>query len=145
MQSLSEQVKRLIDRANFAHLSTLMSDGAPQVAPVWIMREGNRLLVGTGSGTLKARNCARDPRIALAIVDMENPYREVQIRGRVVELRDDNDMTGMDAISMKYTGKPFPFRQGTDRVLLVIEADKVRYSELPFEYPPPSSVQEGMV
>jgi pyridoxamine 5'-phosphate oxidase-like protein len=74
------------DRPNFAHLATLMLDGSPQSAPVWVGREGDRFLVCTGEGSLKAaRNTRRDPRIALSIVDMRDPYMEVQLRGRVVE------------------------------------------------------------
>ena len=142
MEKLPEEVKRLIDRPNFAHLATLMADGSPQVAPVWVGREGDRILVGTGAGTLKARNSERDPRVGLAVVDMENPYQEAQIRGRVVELRPDTDMAGMDAISVKYTGRPFPWRSSEGRVLLVIEADRVRYAELPFKHTPPMSYPE---
>lgn len=140
MEKLPEEVKRLIDRPNFVHLATLMADGSPQVAPVWVGREGDRILVGTGAGTLKARNSRRDPRVGLAVVDMENPYQELQIRGRVVEQRPDSDMAGMDAISQKYTGKPLPWRMAAGRVLLVIETDRVRYSELLFDHTPPEIV-----
>lgn len=134
---LSEQVKQLIDGANFAHLATSMSDGSPQVAPVWLGRDGDLLLVGTGDGTLKARNTRRDARIALSIIDQRNPYREAQIRGKVVERRPDESLAVMDAIAHKYTGKPFPFRAGKGRIVLVIQADKIRFAELPFAHTPP--------
>lgn len=107
--SPAPEVKNLIDRPNFAHLATLMSDGSPQSVPVWIGREGEHL-VGTGEGSLKAKNARREPRVALSVLDFHNPYEEVQIRGRVVERRPDSDFKYMDAISHKYTGKPFPFR-----------------------------------
>lgn len=135
--SLSSEVKQLIDRPNFAHLATLMSDGSPQSVPVWIGREGDLLIVCTGEGSLKAKNTRRDPRVALSVVDFANPYEEVQIRGRVVERRPDSDFKYMDAISHKYTGKPFPFRSPEGRVALVIDAEKVRYTKLPFEHMPP--------
>lgn len=135
--SLSSEVKQLIDRPNFAHLATLMSDGSPQSVPVWIGREGDLLIVCTGEGSLKATNTRRDPRVALSVVDFANPYEEVQIRGRVVERRPDSDFKYMDAISHKYTGKPFPFRSPEGRVALVIDAEKVRYTKLPFEHMPP--------
>ena len=80
--SLSPEAKALIDRPNFAHLATLMEDGSPQSVPVWVGREGDRLFVCTGEGSLKARNTRRDPRVALSIVDFHNPYEEVQLRGR---------------------------------------------------------------
>jgi PPOX class probable F420-dependent enzyme len=135
--SLSAEVKNLIDRANFGHLATLMSDGSPQSVPVWIGRDGERLIICTGKGSLKAKNTGRDPRVAISVVDFHNPYEEVQIRGRVVEHRPDSDFKHMDAISHKYTGKPFPFRSPEGRVALVIEVEKVRYTKLPFEHTPP--------
>lgn len=135
---LSDEIKSLIDGPNFAHLATLMPDGAPQSVPVWIGREGDRLLICTGEGSLKAKNSRRDPRVALSIVDFHNPYQEVQIRGRVVERRPDSEFEYMDPISHKYIGKPFPFRSPEGRVVLVIEIEKARYTQLPFEHTPPN-------
>jgi len=135
--ALSPEVKQLIDRPNFAHLATLMSDGSPQSVPVWVGREGEHIFVCTGEGSLKAKNTRRDPRVALSIVDFTNPYEEVQVRGRVIERRPDSDFKTMDKVSHKYTGKPFPFRQPEGRVVLVIEVEKVRYTKLPFEHTPP--------
>ena len=138
-QPLSQEIKQLLDRPNFAHLATLMSDGSPQSVPVWVGREGDRILVCTGDGSLKARNTRRDPRVALSIVDFHDPYKEAQIRGRVVERRPDPDLAIMDPVSRKYTGKPFPFRSPEGRVALVIEVDKARYAKLPFDHTPPQS------
>src|SRR6266849_2209781 len=81
---LSAEAKALIDRPNFAHLATLMADGSPHSVPVWVGREGDRLVVCTSEGSLKGRNTRRDPRVALSIVDLHNPYEEVQLRGRGV-------------------------------------------------------------
>jgi PPOX class probable F420-dependent enzyme len=103
-----------------------MSDGSPQNVPVWMGREGDRVLICTGEGSLKARNTARDPRVALSVVDFDNPYEEVQLRRRVIEGRPDSDFKLMDPISHKYTGKAFPFRSPEGRVALVIEIDKAR-------------------
>jgi PPOX class probable F420-dependent enzyme len=134
--SLSEEIKQLLDGPNFAHLATLMPDGSPQSVPVWVGREGDRIIICTGETSLKARNMRRDPRVALSIVDFENPYSEAQIRGRVVERREDPELKIMDPISHKYVGKPFPFRMPEGRVALVIEVDKARYTKLPFEHTP---------
>jgi PPOX class probable F420-dependent enzyme len=135
--SLPDDVKQLFDGPNFAHLATVMPDGSPQSAPVWVTREGDRILVGTGEGSLKAKNTRRDPRVALSIVDGTNPYVEAQIRGRVVERRPDRDLKVMDAISHKYTSAPFPMRANPDqRVVLVIEVERVRYHVLPFRHTP---------
>ena len=134
--ALSAEVTRLIDRPNFAHLSTLMADGSPQSVPVWIGREDDRLVVCTSEGSLKAKNTRRDPRVAVSIVDFTNPYEEVQIRGKVIERRADSDFKVMDSISHKYTGNPFPFRSPEGRVALMIEVEKVRYTKLSFEHTP---------
>lgn len=131
------KVKELLDRPNFAHLATLMPDGSPQSVPVWIGREEERIIVCTGEGSLKARNTLRDARVALSVVDGTNPYEEAQLRGRVVERRPDPQLTMMDPISVKYTGKPFPFRAPEGRVALLIEVDKARYAKLPFAHTPP--------
>jgi PPOX class probable F420-dependent enzyme len=137
--ALSEEVKQLLDQANFAHLATLMVDGSPQSVPVWVGREADRIVICTGEKSLKARNTERDPRVAISIVDFHDPYREVQIRGRVVERRSDPELKLMDPISVKYTGREFPMRNPEGRVALIIEADKVRYLKLPFEHTPPRS------
>jgi len=135
--SLSNEIRALLDVPNFAHLATLMSDGSPQSAPVWVGREGDRILICTGEGSLKAKNTRRDPRVALSIIDFHDPYMEAQLRGRVVERRPDGDFKYMDPISHKYTGKPFPFRSPEGRVALVIEIEKARFSKLPFQHTPP--------
>jgi PPOX class probable F420-dependent enzyme len=123
---LSDEIKTLLDRPNFVHLATLMADGSPQSVPVWVGREGDRVLICTGEGSLKGKNTLRDPRVALSVVDFRDPYQEAQLRGRVVERRPDPELRYMDAISHKYTGKPFPFRKPEGRVALVIEVEKAR-------------------
>ena len=133
---LSEEIKALLDRPNFAHLATLMPDGSPQSVPIWVAREGDRILIGTGEGSLKAKNTRRDPRVSLSIVDMDDPYSEAQLRGRVVQRRPDGDFKAMDPISRKYTGQPFPWRHPEGRVVLVVEVGKARYTKLPFKHTP---------
>lgn len=135
--ALSQEIKQLLDRPNFAHLATLMPDGSPQSVPVWVGREGDHIIICTGESSLKAKNTRRDPRVALSVVDFHDPYSEAQLRGRVVERRPDPDLKVMDPISHKYTGKPFPFRSPEGRVALVVEVEKARYTKLPFEHTPP--------
>jgi len=74
--------------------------------------------------------------VSLSIIDFRDPYREAQLRGRVIERRPEADFKYMDAISHKYTEKPFPFRNPEGRVALVIEIEKARYTKLPFEHTP---------
>lgn len=134
--AIPPQVKDLLDGANFAHLATLMPDGSPQSVPVWVGRDGERVVICTGEGSLKARNTARDPRVAISLVNQDNPYEEAQLRGKVVERRPDPDLTIMDALALKYTGKAFPFRAPDGRIALYIELEKARYVKLPFEHTP---------
>ena len=135
---IPDDVKKLLMRPNFVHLATLMADGSPQSVPVWADVEGEHILICTGEQSLKSRNTLRDDRVAISVVDLQNPYEEAQIRGRVVEHRPDRDFKDMDRISQKYTGKPFPFRNPEGRVTLVIEVDKARFAKLPFQHTPPS-------
>ena len=135
---LSPDVRALLDEPNFAHLATLMPDGSPQSAPVWVGVEGDHVLVATGEGSLKAKNTRLDPRVSLSVVAMDNPYREAQLRGRVVERRPDAKFEVMDRISRKYIGKEFPMRTNPEqRVVLVIEVQRARYTVLPFSHTPP--------
>ena len=78
-----------------------MSEGSPQSVPVWVGREGDRLVICTGENSLKGKNTRRDPRVALAIAGFAKPYEEVQIGGRVVERRPDPDWQTMDPIAHK--------------------------------------------
>ena len=136
--SLSDELKELIDRPNFAHLATLMPDGAPHSTPVWIAREGDLLFITTEATSLKGKNTQRDPRVAISIVDFSDPYTEAQMRGRVIERRLDPQLKYYDLMSQKYIGKPWPYRDEKSPIVLVIEISKAKYSEQPFEHTPPS-------
>lgn len=133
--SLSADITRVIDGRNFAHVATIMSDGSPHSAPVWIGRDGDRLIICTDESSVKARNTARDPRVAISIIDLKDPYRVAQLRGRVVERRRDSDFKLLDGISRKYVGEPYPDHSEVP-IALVIEIDKARYSKEPFEHTP---------
>ena len=137
--ALSDEVKDLVDRPNFAHLATIMPDGSPHSAPVWIGREGDLLFVCTEAASLKGKNTRRDPRVSLSIVDFVDPYTEVQIRGRVVKERPDPQLKYYDAMSVKYIGKSWPYRDETEPIVLLVEVTKARYSKQPFEHTPPST------
>jgi PPOX class probable F420-dependent enzyme len=131
MKPLSDESKALLDAPNIAHLSTLMEDGSPKTEPVWIGREGDRVFITTDRKSIKATNIDRDPRVALSVADANNPYRQLLIRGRVVETRPDDDLVGMDALSQKYLGQPMPRRRWSGRLVLVIEPHVSRYYESP--------------
>ncbi len=136
-KKLNDDMKRLIDAANFAHLATVQPDGSPKVEPVWIGREGDRIVVATDRKSLKSINLERDPRVAISLVSRDNPYEQLLIRGRVVESRDDNDLVGLDALSEAYLGKPFPRRKWSSRVLYLIEPSVARHYVSPLVDPRP--------
>lgn len=135
---LSAEAKSLIDRPNFAHLATLMPNGSPLSTPVWIGREGDRIVISVSDWSLKGKNTKKDPRVSLSIVDFGNPYEELQIRGRVAEIRPDPDFKIMNTISHKYIGEPFPTHmRGPGRIALMIEVEKERYTKVPLAHTPP--------
>lgn len=123
---LDELARRLLDEPNIGHLATLQPDGAPKLDPVWVERDGDRVLVTTDAKSLKARNAAADDRVALSLTAADNPYEQLSIRGRVVEIRPDEDLSVLDGFAQKYLGRPFPRRSWSERVVLVVEPTTVR-------------------
>ncbi len=122
MSVMTAEVSRLVARPNYAHIATLMPDGAPHSVPVWIDIEGDNLVILTGPGSRKARNLERDPRLAISIIDVDQPYASALIRGQVVEfLEGDRAWEIIDRIFRKYTGHPYPLRTG--RIILLIKPD----------------------
>lgn len=106
-----------------AALATVMPDGSPQVTPVWFDYDGKRLRVNTAKGRVKARNMQEGSRVALAIVDPDNPYRYVQVRGRVTVVTESGADEHINALTKKYLGADtYPYRQpGEVRVRYEIE------------------------
>ena len=117
----------LTTKAAFANLATLNADGSPQVTPVWVDFDGTHLLINTARGRVKARNLAREPRVAISISDPENPYRYLGIQGRVVEMTETGGDAHIDKMAKKYLGKDsYPFRApGEVRVIARISPEKV--------------------
>jgi PPOX class probable F420-dependent enzyme len=89
----------------FACLATLMKNGSPQVTPIWFNTDGTYILINSARGRVKDRNMRRNPEVALAIIDPKDPYRYIQIRGKVVEITTDGAKAHIDALSKKYTGR----------------------------------------
>ena len=128
---LSAEIRALVEGPNIAHLASIRPDGGPASHPVWVGFDGVHVLVCTGRTTPKVRNVEHDPRVSLSILAADNPYEEAMIRGTVIEVRNDDELLDMDAISLVYTGKPFPFRQ-PGRVTIVIEPTWADHRILPF-------------
>jgi PPOX class probable F420-dependent enzyme len=107
-----------------------MPDGSPHSVAVWVGIEGDRIAFFTQPASQKARNLARDPRVAVSITDHSNPYRTARIRGRVDSvLEGDEALEVIDRLSLRYTGEPFPMRSG---VVFLVEPLRVGFMELPF-------------
>ncbi len=140
---LSPDIRRLLDAPNFGHLATLMGDGAPKVDVVWLAREGDLVLVATDRGTIKGRNMERDARVALSVTSEDNPYEQALIRGRVIEVRPDDDLSHLDGMAQQYIGERFPRREWPRRAVYVIEASLARYYESPLEHRPGTARTDG--
>ncbi len=136
---MSPETIALIRRPNFAHLATLRPDGSPKLDPIWIdVVDESTVIMATGRNSLKAKNIVNDGRVAISIVDMDNPYEEAQLRG-IAEIEPDPGMAVMDRISHKYIAKPFPMRDNIeDRVVIRVTVTHSRYANLPFEHTPAS-------
>lgn len=115
------------DKVAFAHLATLSSDGSPQATPVWFDYADGMVRVNSARGRVKVRNMERDPRVALSIMDPQNPYRHVQVRGRVVRITEEGADAHIDSLAKKYLGQDkYPFRKpGEVRVIYQIEPSSV--------------------
>jgi PPOX class probable F420-dependent enzyme len=109
-----------------AHVATLGPDGAPQVTPVWFDWDGARLLLALAPDRQKMRNLRRDPRLAVSIVDPENPYRFLEIRGRVT-FEDDPEQSVLTRLVRKYTGSNDLSWVEGERVIVVIEPTHATY------------------
>jgi PPOX class probable F420-dependent enzyme len=116
----------LLQKKAFANLGTLMPDGSPQVTPVWVDYDGKYVRVNSALGRVKDRNIRRDPRVSLAIQDPENPYRYVEIRGKVVDITQEGADEHINGLSKKYLGNPvYPGRKpGEVRILYKIAPEK---------------------
>jgi hypothetical protein len=116
----------LSNKKAFASLGTLNPDGSPQVTPVWVDYDGKHVRINSARGRQKDKNIRRDPRVSLSIQDPENPYRYLEIRGKVVEATEKGADDHINALAKKYLGKDvYPFRQpGETRVLYKIEPYK---------------------
>ena len=116
----------LFQKKAFGAFSTLMPDGTPQTTPVWVDYENGAIWVNSAVGRQKDKNVRRDPRVAIAISDPDNPYRYVEVRGRVKEITQDGADAHIDKMTMKYLGQgQYPYRQpGEQRVLYKIAIEK---------------------
>lgn len=118
----------LTGKKAFASLATLMPDGTPQVTPVWFDYDGKNLLFNSARGRQKDKNVRRDSRVTMTISDPENPYRYIEVRGRVTDITQEGAAEHIDKMAKKYLDKDkYPFAQpGEVRVLYTVRPEKVQ-------------------
>jgi PPOX class probable F420-dependent enzyme len=128
MAAIPEKYRDLFSKPAFANLATLMPNGTPQVTPVWIDYDGKHVIFNSAKGRQKDRNVRREPRVALTIMDPENPYRYLEVRGRVKEITEKGADAHIDKMAKKYLNKDkYPYRQpGEVRVLYKIEPEHMQ-------------------
>ena len=135
MSQISEPIAKFFEGKNFAFLSTLMKDGSPQITPVWIdlEKDTNTILINTAEGRTKHKNVSRDPRVAISIVNQNNPYEMITIRGKVVEQVNHGANEHTDKLAKKYIGvDKYPYRSPNEkRVILKIKPEKMFHQQPP--------------
>ena len=128
--SIPESHLDLFRKKAFANLATLMPNGSPQVTPVWVDYDGRHVIINTAEGRQKDKNLQRDGRVALSIMDPENPYRYLEVRGRITQRTHEGADQHIDAMARKYLNQDkYPYRQpGEVRVLYKVAADRCTFT-----------------
>ncbi len=118
---IPEQVVDILESNGFAHVATIGPDGAPQNNPVWFAWDGETIAISQTPDKQKFKNLQREPRVALSILDPENPYRYLEVRGEVTSVEPDPDYAFIHALSNRYMGQDYPWLQpGEERVIVKI-------------------------
>ena len=127
MVAIPDQFKDLLEKKAFAHLGTVMKDGSPQVTPIWFDYDGTHVRINSAKGRWKDKNMRNRPKVALSILDPDNPYRYMQVRGTVTEVTENGADAHIDSLAKKYLGQDkYPFRQpGEVRVIYKIAVERV--------------------
>jgi PPOX class probable F420-dependent enzyme len=102
--ALNDEIRRLLDGRHFAVLATINPDGGPQTSAMWVGRDGDDVLFSTVAGRRKHRNLLRDPRLSVTILDSDDPYNYVELRGRATITEDVGRKFDI-GLSHKYDGK----------------------------------------
>lgn len=128
MATIPDDMVDLFEKPTFAHLATLLPNGAPHVTPVWVGydAEANRVLVNTERGRQKERNVQRNPSVGLSMTEPDNPYRYLSITGEVVALTEEGARDHIDQLARRYTGEDYGNPVETRRVIMEIRPDIVR-------------------
>ncbi len=125
MTSIPEKYLDLFAKKSFAHVATVMPDGSPQVTPVWIDYDGSHVVINSARGRVKDRNMQPGAPVAIEVMDPDDPYRYIQIRGRVAEITQDGAEEHINTLSHKYRGRDYSYKPGEVRVIYKISTDKL--------------------
>lgn len=118
--TLTDEAKALLSRPVLATLVTLDAHGAPQATPLWLETDGNDVLINTAKGRVKANNMERDPRVAVTVLDPEDPYKVVALRGTVVEMTNEGADAHIDRLAHKYLGVDAYPNRTADEIRLIV-------------------------
>jgi PPOX class probable F420-dependent enzyme len=105
MERISDDYHDLFERKSFANLATLMPDGTSQITPVWVGYDGDHLLVNTAKGRQKEKNVRRNPKVGINVLDPDDPYRYVSVRGEVVEVTEDGAVEHINELTERFMGR----------------------------------------
>ncbi|MEO7261479.1 MAG: PPOX class F420-dependent oxidoreductase [Jatrophihabitantaceae bacterium] len=119
MTALPDRAKKLLDDANFVVVATSNTDGSPQTSVLWATYEGDDLLLSTIQGRKKETNWLKDPRVSVLILDRENPYGYVEVRG-AVSMSIEGGPELIERLSQAYTGQSYAGDEGTDHIRVVV-------------------------
>ena len=123
---LPTALKALLDGPTFATLATSMTDGSPQATTMWVDRDGDRIRFNTAEGRVKPANVSRDPRVAVALFNPDDPYEAYAVQGSVIEVTTEGAEDHIDQLAQKYLGTDYEWRTpGMVRLIVVIEVEQI--------------------
>lgn len=128
MAAVPTAYRDLFERESYASFATVMPDGTPQVTPVWIDYDGDHLVVNTARGRQKERNVAANPKVGVLVMDPEDPYRYLSVRGEVETVTEEGAVEHIDSLARRYMGVdeyPNHGQEQGPRVRILIRPDRV--------------------
>lgn len=127
---LTKDVLDLLRRPSTCYIATSMADGSPQLTQTWVDTDGEHVIINSVQGFVKLKNIKRDPRVAVAISDPDDPSRYCQVRGRVVDVTTDGAVDHIEMLAQKYLGTAYPWYGGRDQVRVIIRIAPEKISNM---------------
>ena len=125
--NIPDELLALLRRPSPCYIATTMPDGSPQLTQTWVDTDSEHIIINSVQGYVKLKNIERDPRVAVAVSDPDDPSRYFQVRGRVINVTTEGAVEHINALAQKYLGTPYPWYGGRDqvRVIIVIAPEKI--------------------